>query len=188
MFWVVYWIIMPLAAVEPSNSDRQSGFGRFSRIKLFESAKCESRKQSEEPESTRVQMFCRFSVSILINKAEGDQNEAALRWTRSNGADAFKEDALLSTGTSADEATSLGSLKTQLRKQSHCSVFPHQFHKGRRRGPSSVLFRMGIYQRSALWKHKSCIDCSFSDVPFPLEGACHRTREHLIGQVSWALR
>ena len=42
---VVYWIMSPWVAVEPSNSDRRSGFLRFSSLKLLEIANRKSIKQ-----------------------------------------------------------------------------------------------------------------------------------------------
>jgi hypothetical protein len=72
-------MISPLAEAELSNSERWRGIGKFLRWKLFVRANLESMKQSEELESIRVRIFCMFSVCILINRAEGDQKEAALR-------------------------------------------------------------------------------------------------------------
>jgi hypothetical protein len=72
-------MISPLAEAEPLNSERWRGIGKFSRWKLFVRVSLELMKQSEEPESIRVQIFCMFSVCILINRAEGDRKEAALR-------------------------------------------------------------------------------------------------------------
>ena len=65
----------------------------------------------------RVRMGFEFSVYRSINRAESDRKEAALRCTRSSGAESFEEDALGGSGASAEEALSLGVPKTQLRKQ-----------------------------------------------------------------------
>jgi len=77
-------------------------------------------KQLVEPESIRVQMFLRFSECKSMNRAEGEWKDAALRLTRSSGAELLKEDALGKAGASADDAVSFP--KTQLRKQSPRSV------------------------------------------------------------------
>jgi len=77
-------------------------------------------KQSVEPELIRVRMFLRFSECKLMNRAEGEWKDAALRLTRLSGAEPLKEDALGKASASADDAVSFP--KTQLQKQSPCSV------------------------------------------------------------------
>ena len=80
-------------------------------------------KQSVEPESIRVRIFLRFSECKLMNRAEGEWKDVALRLTCSSGAEPLKEDTLGKAGASADDA--VGFPKTQLRKQSPCSVLLH---------------------------------------------------------------
>jgi len=81
-------------------------------------------KQLVEPESIRVWMFLIFSIYESMNRAEGEWKEAALRYTQLSRAESLNEDVLGRAGTSADEAPSLGFLKTQLRKQSLHSAPP----------------------------------------------------------------
>ena len=69
-------------------------------------------KQSEAPESIRVQIFFMFSFFRLINRAEEAEKEVVLRWTSLKVAKHNEEDMLLTTGMSAGEALSLGILKT----------------------------------------------------------------------------
>jgi len=82
-------------------------------------------KQLVEPESIRVRMFLIFLICELMNRAEGEWKEAALRFTQSSRAESLNEDVLGRAGTSADEAPSLGFPKTQLRKWSLHSAPPH---------------------------------------------------------------
>jgi len=80
-------------------------------------------KQSVEPESIRVRMFFRFSNCKSMNRAAGEWKDMVLRFTCLSGVEPLKEDALGKAGMSADDALSFS--KTQLWKQSPCSVLLH---------------------------------------------------------------
>ena len=75
-------------------------------------------KQSEEPESMRVQIIFMFSDCRSRYKAEGERRLAALRCTHLSVANVLDEDTLVISGTSVDVVLSLGIPKTQLWKQS----------------------------------------------------------------------
>jgi len=110
-------------ATEPLNRVSRRGFLRFMSGRLLLIVNRESMKQLVEPESIRVQMFLRFSECKLMNRAEGEWKNAALRLTCLSRAELLKEDVLGKAGASADDAVSF--LKAQLWKQSPHSVLLH---------------------------------------------------------------